>query len=209
MDNAQFYHHPHYSHPLPPPPPPFLLGHQPMASVSSPHVLISPPPTLRPANIPSTTYDMNEDYNNSAHPFNDNSNQSYSNNQPYNSSSATAYSSNNNTAFNGNNTQAFFYPTFPPTRQARRYKSIKKVVPMHNGKLILECPVPRQYLDQVPIRDNREFNTMRYTAVTCDPSEYVQKNYTLRQVYLKRETEIVICITMYNVGDRSHLIIIC
>lgn len=172
MDGPPFYHHPQFSHPLPPPPP-FFPGNQLMTSSSSPQILISPPPTLRPANMPSGPMP--------------------SGNISSGNVSATTYTEDNN------NTQAYFYPTFPPTRQARRYRSIKKVVPIQNGKLILECPVPRQYLDQVPMRDAREFNTMRYTAVTCDPSEYVQKGYILRQTYLRRETEIVICITMYNV----------
>lgn len=38
-------------------------------------------------------------------------------------------------------------------------------------------------------------------AITCDPSEFQQKNYTLRQEIMNRETEIAICITMYNVSE--------
>lgn len=84
-------------------------------------------------------------------------------------------------------------------QQPRRYRTIKRLVQIPQGRLVLDCPVPIQYLEKVPLRDAREFNMMRYTAVTCDPSEFVQKQYTLRQNIMKRETEIVICITMYNV----------
>lgn len=83
-------------------------------------------------------------------------------------------------------------------QQPRRYRTIKRLVQIPQGRLVLDCPVPIQYLEKVPLRDAREFNIMRYTAVTCDPSEFVQKQYTLRQNIMKRETEIVICITMYN-----------
>ncbi|GAA5815254.1 hypothetical protein MFLAVUS_008760 [Mucor flavus] len=85
-----------------------------------------------------------------------------------------------------------------PPVQARRYKTVKRLVQVSQGKLVLDCPVPQQYLERVSIRDPKEFSTMRYTAVTCDCSEFVNNKYTLRQEIMKRETEIVICITMYN-----------
>lgn len=87
-----------------------------------------------------------------------------------------------------------------PVRQVRRYKTVKRLVQIPQGKLVLNCPVPIQYLERVPLRDPKEFNMMRYTAITCDPNEFHQKNYTLRQEIMNRETEIAICITMYNVS---------
>ncbi|KAL6450681.1 CHS2 Chitin synthase 2 [Candida maltosa Xu316] len=41
---------------------------------------------------------------------------------------------------------------------------------------------------------------VRYTAATCGPSNYVKFNYNLRQELYEpaRETEIMVCITMYN-----------
>ena len=92
------------------------------------------------------------------------------------------------------------YSTFPPFRQARRYKTVKQLVHIPQGKLILNCPVPIQYLERVPLRDSPEFSNMRYTAITCDPSEFQSQGYTLRQDFMKRDTEIAICITMYNVS---------
>ncbi|CAO3669386.1 unnamed protein product [Umbelopsis vinacea] len=49
----------------------------------------------------------------------------------------------------------------------------------------------------VPRKDGKEFTHMRYTAATCDPSEFA-KDYTLRQALLGRSTELFIAITMYN-----------
>ncbi|CEP13929.1 hypothetical protein [Parasitella parasitica] len=98
-------------------------------------------------------------------------------------------------------TQPLFHPYSIPlhqNRQVRRYKTIKRLVQIPHGKLVLDCPVPIQYLERVPLRDPKEFSMMRYTAITCDPNEFQQKKYTLRQEIMNRETEIAICITMYN-----------
>ncbi|KAK9472580.1 chitin synthase-domain-containing protein [Dipodascopsis tothii] len=39
---------------------------------------------------------------------------------------------------------------------------------------------------------------MRYTAATCDPDDFVSNGFTLRPVTNDRETELCICVTMYN-----------
>lgn len=44
-----------------------------------------------------------------------------------------------------------------------------------------------------------------YTGVTCDPDEFEEQNYVLRQNLSGRETELAICITMYNVNLHSVL----
>lgn len=94
----------------------------------------------------------------------------------------------------------FLPATLHPHRQVRRYNTIKRLVQIPQGRLVLNCPVPIQYLERVPLRDPKEFNMMRYTAITCDANEFHQKNYTLRQEIMNRETELAICITMYNVS---------
>lgn len=66
-----------------------------------------------------------------------------------------------------NNSQhAMYMPYAPPShaRQVRRYKTVKRIVEIPQGKLVLNCPVPIQYLERVPLRDPREFNIMRYTG---------------------------------------------
>ncbi|KAJ5143012.1 Chitin synthase [Penicillium bovifimosum] len=52
----------------------------------------------------------------------------------------------------------------------------------------------------LPRRDEREFTHMRYTAVTSDPDDYADRGYKLRQQIgsTTRETELFICVTMYN-----------
>lgn len=86
-----------------------------------------------------------------------------------------------------------------PIRQARRYKTTKKVT-LTEGNLVLDCPVPTKLLDLLPKKDEDEFTSMRYTAVTCDPNDFSHQNYTLRPKMLNRETELFIVMTMYNVS---------
>lgn len=71
---------------------------------------------------------------------------------------------------------------------------------MTGGNLVLENPVPNKYLQRVKRRDDNEFTHMRYTAATCDPADFQRENYKLRQNLMRRETELFIVLTMYNVG---------
>ncbi|KAI8098633.1 chitin synthase 1 [Halteromyces radiatus] len=84
-----------------------------------------------------------------------------------------------------------------PRRQARRYKTVRKVK-LTGGNLVLENPVPTKYLQYVQRRDAHEFTHMRYTAATCDPAKFVAEKYQLRQQLMNRQTELFIVLTMYN-----------
>ncbi|KAF7729636.1 Chitin synthase, class 1 [Apophysomyces ossiformis] len=86
---------------------------------------------------------------------------------------------------------------YVPRRQPRRYKTVRQVK-LTKGNLVLENPVPTKYLQGLPRKDAEEFTHMRYTAATCDPSEFESQNYKLRQNLLNRETELFIVLTMYN-----------
>ena len=44
---------------------------------------------------------------------------------------------------------------------------------LFNGHLVLDVEVPSMYMDKVPLRDELEFTKMRYTAITCDPNDFV------------------------------------
>jgi chitin synthase len=46
---------------------------------------------------------------------------------------------------------------------------------LFRGNLVLECPVPSALLDLCPIahRKEQEFSLMRYTAVTCQPDDFM------------------------------------
>ncbi|PQE30525.1 Chitin synthase protein [Rutstroemia sp. NJR-2017a WRK4] len=85
-------------------------------------------------------------------------------------------------------------------RGARQAQMTKREVKLINGELILECKIPTILYSFLPRRDEVEFTHMRYTAVTCDPDDFVSKGYKLRQNMgpTARETELFICITMYN-----------
>ncbi|OJJ33189.1 hypothetical protein ASPWEDRAFT_114414 [Aspergillus wentii DTO 134E9] len=91
-----------------------------------------------------------------------------------------------------------------PEKQSRRgvrdAQMAKKEVQLINGELILECKIPTILHSFLPRRDDREFTHMRYTAATCDPDDFTAKGYTLRQQMgtTTRETELLICVTMYN-----------
>lgn len=85
-------------------------------------------------------------------------------------------------------------------RGARQAQMAKKEVRLINGELILECKIPTILYSFLPRRDEIEFTHMRYTAVTCDPDDFTLKGYKLRQNIgsTMRDTELFICITMYN-----------
>ena len=92
-----------------------------------------------------------------------------------------------------------------PAPAIRRWKTVKEVQ-LFNGNLVLDCPVPPKILSQIdhvepPARD--EFTHMRYSAATCDPSEFYDKRFTLRQRLFARprHTELFIVVTMYNEDD--------
>ena len=81
-----------------------------------------------------------------------------------------------------------------------------KEVQLFNGNLILDCPIPPKLLNMVPHAqppERDEFTHMRYSAATCDPSEFFEERFTLRQrLFAKpRHTELFIVVTMYNEDD--------
>lgn len=88
-------------------------------------------------------------------------------------------------------------------RGARQAQMAKKEVKLINGELILECKIPTILYSFLPRRDDVEFTHMRYTAVTCDPNDFVDRGYKLRQNIgqTARETELFICVTMYNENE--------
>jgi chitin synthase len=85
-------------------------------------------------------------------------------------------------------------------RGVRAPQMARKEVQLINGELVLECKIPTILYSFLPRRGEVEFTHMRYTAVTCDPDDFVERGYTLRQTFGKtvRETELFICVTMYN-----------
>ncbi|KAL1962299.1 hypothetical protein VTN77DRAFT_9790 [Rasamsonia byssochlamydoides] len=90
----------------------------------------------------------------------------------------------------------------PSPAPIRRWKTVKEVQLFH-GNLVLDCPVPPKLLSQVPHAEppgRDEFTHMRYSAATCDPADFYNDRFTLRQkLFAKpRHTELFIAVTMYN-----------
>lgn len=86
--------------------------------------------------------------------------------------------------------------------QPRRVKTMRRVR-LYRGNLVLDCPVSKRLISQLNEKLERELIYMRYSAATCDPSMFLQNEFTLRQTCYRqpRETEIFICVTLYNEDD--------
>jgi chitin synthase len=94
-------------------------------------------------------------------------------------------------------------PTFVPP-DPRRTSTSKWAdlddVRLASGNLVLNCPLPSSLMDKIPRKAPLEFSCMRYSAATCDPSEFVQERFALRQQLFgqPRQTELFIVVTMYS-----------
>ena len=98
-----------------------------------------------------------------------------------------------------------FIPQNPNPAPVRRWKTVKEVQ-LFDGNLVLDCPVPPRLLSQIPHAqppERDEFTHMRYSAATCDPGDFYNERFTLRQrLFAKpRHTELFIVVTMYNEDD--------
>lgn len=76
-----------------------------------------------------------------------------------------------------------------------RRRSVRHVE-LQDGNLILDVKVPTHIVPKG--RSEEEFTTMRYTAATCDPDEFLRSKYSLRPFLYGRRTELFIVMTMYN-----------
>ncbi|TPX75821.1 chitin synthase [Chytriomyces confervae] len=82
--------------------------------------------------------------------------------------------------------------------------SIKHVA-IDGGKFVHEVPVSRfvmeggKYDGTEP--NGEEFTRLRYTAITCEPDDFVKEEYLLRQTMFDRKIKIAVVITMYNEDD--------
>lgn len=77
-----------------------------------------------------------------------------------------------------------------------RRRSVKQVE-LQQGNLVLDLPVPSHILPK-GIESKEEMTTLRYTAATCDPDDFMKSKYSLRPYLYKRQTELFIVMTMYN-----------
>ncbi|TPX34360.1 chitin synthase [Synchytrium microbalum] len=89
------------------------------------------------------------------------------------------------------------------SRAMTRHRTLmrKKIVRLTAaGHLAFEVPVPDRYLENCKYTEAREFTFLRYTAVAHDPDEVgrPKMGYEVRQNMMKRDTELAVCVTMYN-----------
>lgn len=94
------------------------------------------------------------------------------------------------------------YQDQPQQGGIKRWKTVKQVK-LYRGNLVLDCPVPPVLLQQVNHGERDEFTHMRYSAATCDPNDFFDNDFTLRQKLFSkpRHTELFIVVTMYNEDD--------
>lgn len=89
-----------------------------------------------------------------------------------------------------------FTPRLNYTKTIKRARLVR-------GHYIIDAPVPKALLNiyaRPQFGDSNETSFVRYSGVTCGPSNFGKFNYNLRQLMYSppRETEIMVCITMYN-----------
>lgn len=89
-----------------------------------------------------------------------------------------------------------FRPRLNYTKTIKRARLVR-------GNYVIDAPVPQALLDSFvrpAFGDANETSFVRYSGVTCGPSNFGRFRYDLRQLlYLPpRETEIMVCITMFN-----------
>lgn len=151
----------------------------------------------------ATTIPIDDDDDDVFGPATDNSDAEYD--RPGSSSSLQSFSDEDNLKQNFEHYGPAPIGAHERRKGARQAQMTRREVQLINGELILECKIPTILYSFLPRRDNSEFTHMRYTAVTCDPDDFVSRGYKLRQNInsSQRETELFICITMYN-EDEIH-----
>ncbi|CAI5760414.1 unnamed protein product [Candida verbasci] len=89
---------------------------------------------------------------------------------------------------------------YVPNREKTITRRKVRLIGGKAGNLVLENPIPSE-LKKVLTRTESpfdEFTNMTYTACTSHPDNFADEGFTLRAAKFGRETEIVICVTMYN-----------
>jgi chitin synthase len=77
----------------------------------------------------------------------------------------------------------------------------QKTVPLVNGKIAIDCPLPPELLAQYKFPNVDEFKYSRYTPITGDPDDFEEQKYSLRPLQYGRKTDLFVVVTMYNEDD--------
>ncbi|TPX59306.1 chitin synthase [Spizellomyces sp. 'palustris'] len=81
------------------------------------------------------------------------------------------------------------------TTMSRRIKTVKL---SQTGNFVIKQRVPEEVVKGVQYGKGEEFESMRYTAATCDPDNFIERGYNLRCANYQRQIEIFVVVTMYN-----------
>ena len=94
---------------------------------------------------------------------------------------------------------------YVPKRDKTLTKRKVRLVGGKTGNLVLENPIPEELKNVLTRTESPfgEFTNMTYTACTSEPDTFASEGFTLRPAKYGRETEIVICVTLYNEDEFS------
>ncbi|KAG5643749.1 hypothetical protein DXG03_009683 [Asterophora parasitica] len=85
-----------------------------------------------------------------------------------------------------------------PEREPLKTKPVLKTLTAE-GNYVVDLDVPTEVRGVSTLVDEHHYSKyMRYSAVTCEPDDFAASGFSLRQVEMKRTTELFIAITMYN-----------
>ncbi|PNP51959.1 hypothetical protein THARTR1_07168 [Trichoderma harzianum] len=83
-----------------------------------------------------------------------------------------------------------------------RHQPTKTPFFLDKGNFVIDCAIPPSLRSSVE-SDDIEFTHTRSTAITCEPREFIDEGFTLRQMLFAspRRTKIMINVYMYNEDD--------
>lgn len=84
-----------------------------------------------------------------------------------------------------------------PIKRRGGDKKKKFDVKLTEGNLVMRLDIPHQLRQHLLLPESEMLQTS-YTGVTCGPDDFIENHYSLRQIEARRETELMIVITMYN-----------
>ena len=85
-------------------------------------------------------------------------------------------------------------PQWHQVRNQLLERRVVKTVPLTNGNLIMDVPVPRGVIPTTRGLglEQEEMDKMRYSAATCDPDDFMRNKFNLRQYLWGRKTELFV-----------------
>ena len=93
--------------------------------------------------------------------------------------------------------RASSYATQNQPQLPQRSKSTLYRRPVRS-KFVVQAPVSRSILQEAEYSESEEFTHLQYTAITCEPEEFVGHGYKPRTLRYKRRIKVALVMTMYN-----------